>query len=427
MALHAHSMLTDLALMMGFAVALCGLALCQEKYVIGGILFGTGIGIGFLAKGLLAPCVLGLCALLLPLLFSRWRTPGYARALAISFVSAAPWLLIWPAVLFHRSPQLFMDWFWLNNIGRFFGFSVPLLGATHSKWFWLSTLPWFAFPALPLALLSVWRHRATASSREPFQISMALAAALMAVLWQSASARDNYALPILLPLALLAAPALTQLPFAADRIWKWAAFTLGVTFAALSWGTWVYMMVKGAPPNLPIIANYLPHQYIPTFEAGSFVAALMVTIAPLFFFRALTRYTGPGLSAWFACLTVGWGLVACLWLPWLDAAKSYRGVFDSLKTALPPGYECVAQIGMGESERAMLAYFLGINAARMDTARGSHCKVLLVNGAAKDPPRDTDLPQWKQVWQGSRPGDRTEHFWLYTQVGAPEKSPAGSQ
>jgi hypothetical protein len=101
--------------------------------------------------------------------------------------------------------------------------------------------------------------------------------------------------------------------------------------------------------------------------------------------------------------------------------KSYCGVFHAVKTALPVRYECVAEIGMGESERAMLAYFLGINAARMDSPRGAHCDVLLVNGAANDPPCNTELRQWRQVWQGARPGDRREHFWLYTQVAAPGK------
>lgn len=166
MALHAHFMLTDLAMLMGFAIALCGLALCRDKPVWGGLLLGTGVGIGFLGKGVLAPGVFGASALLLPLLFHPWREASYGRALAIACTASAPWLLIWPAALLHRSPQLFMEWFWLNNVGRFVGFSVPLLGAEHSRWFWLTTMPWFAFPALPLAMVSLWRQRFAALSKE---------------------------------------------------------------------------------------------------------------------------------------------------------------------------------------------------------------------------------------------------------------------
>ena len=415
MLLHAHFMLTDLALVTGFAIAICGLALCQEKCVAGGILFGTGVGIGFLAKGLLAIGVLGLSALLLPLFFPRWRRVGYLRALAISFVAAAPWLFIWPAALFHRSPQLFMDWFWLNNIGRFVGFSVPQLGAAHSPWFWLATLPWFTFPALPLALFCLWRQRATALSREPFQISLVLSVTLMAVLWQSASARDNYALPLLLPIALLAAPAAAQLPYFVDRCWHWSARAVWGISAAIIWGTWIWMIVRGAPPHLPVFANYLPDEFVPRFEADVFIAALALTVAPLFLAKHLLRFGGRGLPSWFTGLTIGWALAATLWLPWIDSAKSYRSVFASINTALPAHYRCIAEVGMGESERSMLSYFLGIRAARIESGSGALCDVLLVNGAANLPPRDIDVSRWVQIWEGARLGDRSERFWLYVQ------------
>jgi hypothetical protein len=39
-----------------------------------------------------------------------------------SLLCALPWLTIWPWLLFHRSPELFVDWMWTHNIGRWFGF-----------------------------------------------------------------------------------------------------------------------------------------------------------------------------------------------------------------------------------------------------------------------------------------------------------------
>jgi 4-amino-4-deoxy-L-arabinose transferase-like glycosyltransferase len=414
MAAHAHFMLTDFAMLMGFALAICGLALCQDRVSAGGILFGTGVGIGFLGKGLLALGVLGASALLLPLLFHHWRRRSYFRSLAIAFVAAAPWLFIWPAALFHRSPQLFMDWLWLNNIGRFVGFAVPLLGASHDRWFWLSTLPWFTFPALPMALYCLWRHRKTALSREPFQISIVLSLVLWAVLWQAASARDNYALPLLLPMALLAAPVAAELPSFADRCWVWSSRAVLGAFAATVWGSWIWMMVRGAPPYLPIIARYLPNEFVPRFEAEDLIGALALTAAPLFCARSLFRFAGRGLGSWLTGLTICWALVATLWLPWLDFAKSYRSVFDSMKTALPSDYSCVAETGMGESERAMLSYFLGITAVQVESGASAACDVLIVNGPANAPRRETELADWLQIWQGARPGDKHERFWLYS-------------
>jgi 4-amino-4-deoxy-L-arabinose transferase-like glycosyltransferase len=421
MALHAHFMLTDVAMTTGFAIAICGLALCREKWAAGGVLLGTGVGVGFMAKGLLAPGVLGACALLLPLFFRHWRQRSYSRALAISLVAATPWLLIWPIALFHRSPQLFMEWFWLNNIGRFVGFSVPLLGATHSDRFWLTTLPWFTFPALPLAVISGWRHRASAVSEAPFQVSIVLFGTLLAVLWQSASARDNYALPLLLPIALLAAPAAATFPYFPDKWWNWIARALFGSFAAFLWATWVWMMVRGAPPHLPLLADYLPHEFAPKFKASTFVAALTLTIAPLFLAKNLLPFAGQGLTAWFTGLTIAWALVSSLWLPWIDSAKSYRSVFDAVKTALPMDYKCVAQVGMGESELSMLSYFDGITAVRIESNRAANCGALLVNGFANAPPHDIDLGHWVLSWQGARLGDRRERFWFYIEKNSSQK------
>jgi 4-amino-4-deoxy-L-arabinose transferase-like glycosyltransferase len=372
------------------------------------------VGIGFLGKGLLALGVLGAGALLLPLFFHHWRRPAYFRSLAIALVTAAPWLFIWPAALFLRSPQLFMEWLWLNNIGRFVGFAVPLLGASHDNWFWLRTLPWFTFPALPMALFCLWRHRKTALSREPFQISIVLSLVLWAVLSLSASARDNYALPLLLPMALLAAPVAAELPAFVDRCWDWSSRAVLGGFAAIVWGTWIWMMVRGAPPHLPIIARYLPNEFVPRFETEDLIGALVLTAAPLLFARSLFRFTGRGLGAWLTGLTICWALVATLWLPWIDFAKSYRSVFDSIKTALPSDYSCVAQTGMGESELAMLSYFLGITAVYVGSGASSTCNVLIVNGRANAPPRQIDSANWLQIWQGARPGDLNERFWLYS-------------
>ena len=416
---HCHFMLTDLAMMTGFAVALCGLALCRENWARGGLLLGSGVGMGFLAKGLLAPGVLGVSALLLPLLFCRWRNRNFLRALAVSLAAAAPWLLIWPLALFHRSPPLFMEWFWLNNIGRFAGFSVPQLGASHTAWFWLTTLPWFTFPALPLALWSVWRYRATAMSKESFQIPIVLTVTLMAVLWQSASARDNYALPLLLPLALVAAPAVSALPAWIDRCWDWSGRVVWGALAVLLWGTWICMAVRHSPPRLPVISDFLPLEFVPEFNFATLSGAVALTAGPLVLARNFRRFAGRGLVSWFTGTVVTWGLLSTLWLPWIDAAKSYRSVFDAVQAALPARYACVAERGMGESELSMLSYFLGITAARLESGEGASCDVLLINGAANAPPADVDTDRWRVVWQGARPGDRDERFWLYTQMPLP--------
>ena len=88
----------------------------------GGLWLGTGVGLGFLSKGLLAPGCLGIIALALPALSPSWRTRSYVADACGSLRSEpalAAGLALAPAI--KRSPDLFYQWFWVNNFGRFLG------------------------------------------------------------------------------------------------------------------------------------------------------------------------------------------------------------------------------------------------------------------------------------------------------------------
>src|SRR5438128_7973522 len=185
-----HLLVVDVALLAGFALALLGLCLIRDQPVRGGLLLGTGVGLGFLAKGLLAPGCLGATALLLPALFAPWRTRAYARGLAIAAIVALPWLIVWPAALYLRAPELFAHWLWQQNVGRFLGYAH--LGAEPVPWYYAKTLPWFAFPALPLALWTLWRRRALWRHDPTLQLAVVRAVVILATLSIAGSMRALY-------------------------------------------------------------------------------------------------------------------------------------------------------------------------------------------------------------------------------------------
>src|SRR5205814_10241419 len=144
---HAHQLITDNALVAGIAMGLYGLRDAKP------LLLGTGAGIAFLSKGLLGPGVLGLTALVLPL-FPGWRYSWKRWHWALA--AFAPWALIWPLLLYRHSPQLFHEWFLVNNFGRFSGSAG--LGGELDHWHYAKALPWFALPAWPLALWAILRR-----------------------------------------------------------------------------------------------------------------------------------------------------------------------------------------------------------------------------------------------------------------------------
>lgn len=408
-----HTMMTDLAVLAGFAIATSGFALIREKPVVGGTLLGSGIGIAFLGKGFYGSTVIGVSALLLPAVFPAWRNRNYVRGLAIALLAAAPWLLIWPLALYQRSPSLFMEWFWQNNVGRFLGFSVPRLGAEHPPWFWTRTIPWFAFPALPLALLTLWRERSRIHESR-IGVPLVLIATKLVVLGLAASARSNYAVSMLPQVALLAVPAATTLSSRLDRMLGWTALGLFGLLSASVWGVWAVMLLHGAPPTWTILVGRLPLDFVPHLEPGAVLMAMAVTIGAIASLWWLPKLTARALTSWAMGLTLLWTLGMTLWLPWLNAGMSYRDTFYSLKTALPPHYRCVANTGSTESERAMLQYYIGIETRIVDDpAAAKECDLWLLQGLASAPPRDIDPKRWVRIWEGARPGDLRERFWLF--------------
>jgi len=401
LAAYSHLMLTDTALLAGMALGIAGLPHWRTRPVTSGLQVGTGVGIGFLAKGLIAPGVFGLAAVLLPLCFARWRTRAYARTALAALVAALPWLTLWPAALWQRDPRLFHDWIWTNNVGRFTGFAVPELGAAHDPGFWAMNMWWITFPALPLAALALWRERACLRSDERMQSAIVLAAVIFGTLVASRSARGGYALPLLLPLSLLGARSALALHPRVEAGWRLFARVQFGGIAVALWLAWATILFAPASMRLPDVLPPHPDRHVDALGLACALAATM--IAP--------RLRLTALHTCVAGIALCWLLVATLFLPWIDEVKSYRDVFATLRPALGSG--CVTSWGVAESERAMLHYYDGIVVERLETRPASACPLILLEDPAGRLPACSDAASWQPVWDGARPADRDEHFWLF--------------
>jgi 4-amino-4-deoxy-L-arabinose transferase-like glycosyltransferase len=410
LAAFSHLMLTDTALLAGVAVGMAGLPRWRTRPVASGLTIGTGVGIGFLAKGLLAPGVFGLAAVLLPLCFARWRARAYAHTVLVALLAALPWLTLWPAALWLRSPALFDDWLWTNNIGRFVGFAVPVLGAAHDAGFWAKNLWWITFPAAPLAFIALWHDRAQLASDERMQSAAVLAAVIYCVLVASASARDGYALPLLPPLSLLGARCALTLAPRVEFTWCLGARVLFGGIALALWLAWATIMFAPEPLQPHALASLLPPHPDRHLGTVRLACALAATAGAAWLMGWYPRRQAA-LQTWVTGIALCWLLVTALFMPWADAVKSYRQVFASLRPALDAG--CVASYGVAESERAMLRYYDGIVTERFETRPASACTLILLENPDGRLPFCSDAATWRPVWDGARPADRDEHFWLF--------------
>ncbi|MCD0494735.1 glycosyltransferase family 39 protein [Chromobacterium violaceum] len=411
--LRAHQLITDTALLAGCCWGLAGLSQALTYPARAGLMLGAGAAIAFLSKGLLGPGCLAAAALAL-LARRDYRRPAYLKTLAVALATALPLPLLWMASLYQRDPALFHLWLDANNFGRFRG--TVNLGPRAGRGFYGLTLPWYALPVWPLALLALWRAARGRIAWPPLLPPLALFACTLAVLAAAADARELYALPLLPPLALLAAAGLQG---ARSRPLRWPGHALTLLLLALL----AYLLLVAYALSFPLGADWgrelLGRKFsgwTPQFQPGRWL--LFAASAALLAWCWLQPLAGGYRLAWrwSVGLTLLWCGMAILWLPALDHGMRYREAFAALRpgpdTLIRPG-DCVASLGLGEPQRALLEYYAGLRTRRLEVSSGAgSCRWLLLQTLHDQVPAPYNTLH--PIYTFQRPGDHKERFRLYS-------------
>ncbi len=392
---NGHEMQPETALLAAYGVALAGFALLARGDWRGGLVLGQGTGMAFLAAGVTPVWVLALTALVLAGL-RPWRSPAFARGLALAALASLPWLVIWPWLLHQRSPELFAS-FWALSWRPLQALSW--LHTARQVAYFSELLTWFAWPALPLAAWTLWGYRRKLAQEPRYQLPLAFFAVLLLLLGTSPERNDTLALPLLLPLSLLAAAGIDTLRRGAANALGWFGI-MGFGAAALFlWVAW-FALMTGVPARFASHLIGLAPGFVPRFSWLAFTVAVLLT---LFWVLPLRRSFRSGRRAavnWAAGITLFWGLLATLWLPWLDHNRSYAGVFTALGAHLPAGYNCIASAGLSPAHRALLLYHAGIVTRSVEAFEGVECELFLLRWDPREPDARPG-PGWKTLWEGS--------------------------
>jgi 4-amino-4-deoxy-L-arabinose transferase-like glycosyltransferase len=447
---HIHKLTADIGQLAGAILGLAGLIFIgtsgtrdpgarafRRPEIAGGVMLGTGAGIAFMSKGLLVPGVLGTTWVLL-LSLPGYRTRPARLGIAIAVPTALPWLVIWPALFHAASPDLFGEWLWGNNLGRFLG--STLLGGNHrtlgNK---LGSMFVAGLPAVLLLPVALWRSVRAAVSNAPARtrnvarmapghaaVALFLAVSVT-VLATSASMRDVYILPLLPAMVLLGLPVLLLRPGASSRTARRLAIVTFGALAALVAAAWLALVTTGTFAETPqldrLVERVLPLPYSLAVSWPALLVALATAVAWLYIVRR-DALRSP-VVAWCAGFAMLWIVTAALLLPWIDAARSYQGVFAQIGSQLAAPRRCVASLNLGESELSMLEYVTGIEATRAylghsgDGNRADpnpamqRCDWLIALSNRRVGAAHPDAQRWRSVSTVSRPADRNERFTLY--------------
>jgi len=405
----AHEAIPQSALLAAYALAGFGFALNLRRPLMGAVVAGTGIGMAFMSVGALEALALLLTALLLPVMAPAWRKRINLVAVLVLVVSTLPWLLIWPWMLYQQAPAVFHEWWHVDTLGRLAALSQH--GGIGTLYY-LTFLPWFTWPAWPLALWALWKARRRGLTEPGIALPLLIFLCLLAVLSLTNDPREVHGLPLLLPLAWLAAGSTYTLRRGAANALYWFAMMTFLVVIAAAWVYWGAFDV-GIPAQLAAHVHKIQPGYTGEFRPLMVALALAYCFAWITLLLLLKRTPQRPLIAWAAGITLAWGLAASLFMYPVNARMSYRSMISSMEPALP-SHGCVASRNLNEAMRAMLDYWIDLRTLPVNSARQSHCPALLVEYDENFPPHLSS--EWHKAWEGNRPGNRSERFALYHRV-----------
>ena len=408
----AHQLSPELVLTLAIAAAQYGFALALRLPLVGGAILGAGTGVAFLSTALTGPVWILITAVALPVVFAKWRTRRYATAAAVALGIAIVLGSAWPLALHLRAPLHLAAWWSTLSPGDLL---APLDStSTFDPGFLLKNLPWFAWPALPLVVWTlVTRGRgfnggfATPGIELPGVLALVMTISILAM----GDPRLLIVMPLLLPLALLAALEIDTLKRGFSGALDWFGILTFGLLSVLMWWLWFEAYAHGMMPAIARLFRDTEAGYRPSFEWLSFGISLFLTLLWVLLVRPARRSNRRAILNWAVGMTLLWGLYSTIWMPYLDSRRSYRAVAESLRTALPRE-GCVASRGLGDAQRVLFKYFADLVTVRSETAPTDTCNALLVQQSRND--RERPIPDgWQSVWSGQRHGDDTERYTLY--------------
>jgi 4-amino-4-deoxy-L-arabinose transferase-like glycosyltransferase len=399
---HAHEAVPELAALAGVCGAFAALRHAARRPYAAGAGFGLGIGVALLSSSWVAPLAVLVTVALAHAACPAWRTRAAVPFLGIGILFAFLIGAAWPLALGMRSPQLFAEWWTIA--------SQPQGTAGANLRYFLGAGAWFGWPAWPLALWTLWALRRRLLEPQIFVPAVSLALMLGALVrW--GPAQSVMLLPLLAPLALLAAQGVLTLKRGATSALDWFGLICFAFFAGLVWLGYLGMMT-GVPPRVANNFARAAPGFVAQFNVVYFAVAVAFTLTWLTLMFRTPASPLRSLARWAAGIVLLWGTFAMLWMPWADFQKSYRSVALQLRSKIPVSAKCVAQRGLGLPQAAALDYHADIRPQAFNVVKPDACPLLLVQGSPQHE-FDGPGPGWTKLADVGRPGDKSERYRLY--------------
>jgi hypothetical protein len=283
-------------------------------------------------------------------------------------------------------------------------------------WSLIRLLAWFTWPALPLAMWTLWRWRHHLLDRHIAIPLGSLGVSLAACVAMGGSER---ALMLGLPaLAVLAAFALPTLQRRAAAAIDWFSLFF-FTFCALAIWLFYVAMQTGVPAKPAANLARLVPGFVPSFSLLPLALGIVATLAWLW----LVQWrSGRNRHPLWKSLVLPAGGVALCWLllmtlllPPLDYARSYRPLVLRIAQYIPRD-ACISAPGVPRSQVAALEYLGGYRVDALRAAQASRCEFLMQMETRLQPARPGT--SWQLVARERRNKNEDEITAIYRKLPA---------
>ncbi len=276
---------------------------------------------------------------------------------------------------------------------------------------------WFAWPAWPFAAWAIYAWR---KQEHALHIALPLTFLLCFTLLACINnfSEEGILLPILPPLAILAAFGLPTMRRSAINAVDWFALMVMTGAAAIVWLGWIAEQTGWPVATAKKVLSWAPG-FQAEFNPFTFIVALLASIAwfrlvywrisrqPSVLWRAVVLSSGGAILCWLLLMT--------LWLPLINQRITYANVALQISEKMNTSYRCV-ESNIGPSQRASFAYFGKVRFAGFSD---QNCDFLLLQASRHSQqgellPAQKNFPgAWKKIWEGQRTSDKDEFFSLF--------------
>jgi len=163
--------------------------------------------------------------------------------------------------------------------------------------------------------------------REPgIIVPGAYALVLLASLALMPDPRVIQTMPIAAPLAILAAHEVDSLKRGHSAALDWfGILTFGLA-AIVLWAFWIDAYVNGMSLRVAMLLRDSETGYGTSFSLRAILAALSLTLLWVVLVRPARRSNRRAILNWAAGMTLIWGLIATIWMPYLNTRRTYEAV-----------------------------------------------------------------------------------------------------